>query len=141
MITGAGASDNLVQGNRIGTDITGTVALGNKQACVSFAAAANNTVANNSTGGLTTAAGVFYGFDFASVTSAVDLTFRGDLSGPPHQQTSGGSTAVYRIALGEGSRLLAIVHAQGFTARLMILDAQGRVLVQSDGLSPSDPDS
>ena len=37
--------------------------------------------------------------------------------------------------------LLAIVHAQGFTARLMILDSQGRVLVQSDGLSPSDPDS
>ena len=36
--------------------------------------------------------------------------------------------------------LLAIVHPQGFTARLMLLDSQGRVLVQSDGLSPSDPD-
>ena len=37
--------------------------------------------------------------------------------------------------------LLAIVHPEGFTARLMILDSQGQVLVQSDGLSPSDPDS
>ena len=37
--------------------------------------------------------------------------------------------------------LLAIVHPEGFSARLMMLDSQGRVLVQSDGLSPSDPDS
>ena len=37
--------------------------------------------------------------------------------------------------------LLAIVHPQAFTVRLMMLDPQGRVLVQSDGLSPSDPDS
>ena len=128
--------DNLVQGNAIGTDITGTVALENKPGN-SVAVTANNTLANNSTGGLTTAAGVFYGFG----TAPVALTLRGDLSGPPHQQTSGDSTAVYRIVLGEGSRLLASVHPDGFTARLMILDSQGRVLVQSDGLSSSDADA
>jgi len=136
-ITGAGTADNLVLDNTIGADITGTVALGNKQAD----GQADNGAANNTIGGLTTAAGVFHGFDFASVTSAVDLTLRGDLSGPPRQQTGGGPTAVYRIDVEANGELLAIVHAQGFTARLTILDSQGRVLVQSDGLSPSDPDS
>ena len=124
---------------RIGTDITGTsVALGNAaQAGVQV----DQGAANNTIGGLTTPAGVFHGFDFASATSAVALTLRGDLSGPPQGQTSGGPTAVYRIDVEADGRLLAIVHPQGFTARLMMLDSQGRVLVQSDGLSPSDPDS
>jgi len=36
-------------------------------------------------------------------------------------------------------RLVAQVHATGITTRLSLLDAQGRVLVQSDGLSASDP--
>ena len=134
VITGAGTTGNLLRGNLIGTDITGTIALGNVQGGGQADGAGNNTV-----GGLTTSDGVFHGIDFGS--EPVALTLRGDLSGPPKQQTRGGPTAVYRIDMESGAVLLAIVHAQGLTARLMILDSQGRVLVQSDGLSPGDPDS
>ena len=56
-----------------------------------FASGRSGTVVEQFAGGLTTPAGVFYGFDFASAASAADLTFRGDLSGPPQGQTSGGS--------------------------------------------------
>ena len=136
-ITGAGTTGNLVQGNTIGTDITGTVALGNVQG----GGAVDNGAVNNTVGGLTTSDDVFHGFDFTSATSPAALSFQADLSGPPQGQTSGGPTAIYRIDVEANGQLLAIVHAQGFTARLMFLDSQGRVLVQSDGLSPSDPDA
>jgi len=36
--------------------------------------------------------------------------------------------------------LVAQVHPQGLTTQLSLLDSQGQILVQSDGLSPSDPD-
>ena len=36
--------------------------------------------------------------------------------------------------------LVAQVHPQGLTTQLSLLDSQGQVLVQSDGLSSSDPD-
>ncbi len=36
--------------------------------------------------------------------------------------------------------LVAQVHPQGMTTQLSLLDSQGNVLVQSDGLSPTDPD-
>jgi hypothetical protein len=52
LISGAGATGNLLQGNMLGTDITGTIALGNGQSGVAIAGAANNTV-----GGATAAAG------------------------------------------------------------------------------------
>ena len=132
-----GANFNVVAGNKIGTDVSGTAALGNSSSGVEVdAGCANNTI-----GGLTTGAGVFHGFDFTSATSPAALTLQSDLSGPPEGQTSGGPTAVYRIDLEMDGMLLAIVHPQGLTARLMLLDSQGRVLVQGDGLSPSDPDS
>ena len=136
-ITGGGTTQNLIQGNAIGTDITGTVALANKQAGVQV----DNGAANNTVGGLTSPADVFHGFDFTSATSPAASSFQAELSGPPEGQTSGGPTAVYRIDVEASGELLAIVHPEGFTVRLMILDSQGRVLVQSDGLSPSDPDS
>ena len=136
-ITGSGTADNLLQGNTIGTDITGTVVLGNKQG----GGQVDDGAANNTIGGLTTPAGAFHGFDFTSATSPAALSFQADLSGPPEGQTSGGPTAVYRIDVEAGGGLLAIIHPEGFTVRLMILDSRGRVLVQSNGLSPSDPDS
>jgi parallel beta-helix repeat protein len=42
-----GASDNLVQGNFIGPDVTGTMALGNGSGGVVIEAAANNTLTDN----------------------------------------------------------------------------------------------
>ncbi len=136
-ITGAGTTGNLVQGNTIGTDITRTLALDNKQAGDQV----DNGATNNTVGGLTASDGVFHGFDFTSATSPAASSFQGNLTGPPQGQTSGGPTAVYRIDVEASGELMAIVQAQGFTARLLILDSQGRVLVQSDGLSTSDPDS
>ena len=137
LITGSGTTGNLVQGNTIGTDITGTVVLGNTQG----GGQVDDGAANNTIGGLTTSDGVLHGFDFVSASSSVALTLRGDLSGPPQGQTSGGPTVVYRIDVEMDRMLLAIVHPEGFTVRLMILDSQGQVLVQSDGLSSTDPDS
>ena len=46
-MVGSGASDNLVQGNYIGTDATGSRALGNSGDGVRITEAANNTVAKN----------------------------------------------------------------------------------------------
>ncbi len=57
------------------------------------------------------------------------MTLQSDLTGPPQGQTSGGPTAVYRIDMETDGLLLAIVHAEGFTARLMMFDSQGRVIV------------
>ena len=50
-ISGAGATGNLVEGNFIGTDVTGSVDLGNAERGVAIFAASNNTV-----GGTTAAA-------------------------------------------------------------------------------------
>ena len=36
--------------------------------------------------------------------------------------------------------MVARVHAQGLSTRVSLLDAQGHILVNSDGLSPTDPD-
>ena len=132
VITGTGVTGNVVQGNSIGTDLTGNVALGNRQG--------GGQIANgNMIGGLTTPGGDFYGFDFASTTTPLNLTFRGELAGPPQQPTSGGAIAVYHIDVEADVGLLAIVDAGGLTARLMLLDSHGQVLIQSDRLSPTDP--
>ncbi len=138
MINGQGANGNVVAGNTIGTDITGTVALGNALSYVGFGFGSYG--ANNTIGGLITSAGVFHGFDFASVPSSGDLTLQSDISSLPQQQTDGGSTVVYHVDVETEGQLLAIVSPRSFTAQLMLLDSHGRVLVQSDGLSPSDPD-
>jgi parallel beta-helix repeat protein len=47
MISGAGASNNVVQGNLIGTDKTGTAALGNGGDGVAVASAQNNLISGN----------------------------------------------------------------------------------------------
>jgi hypothetical protein len=136
LIMGAGTAYNLVEGNTLGTDITRTVALGNRQG----ESQVENGASNNTIGGITNAAGVFSGFDYTSASSPLNLTLRGNLAGPSQQQTSGGPTAAYHVDVEVDGELLAIVHAEGFTARLMLLDSQGQVVVQSDRLSPTDSD-
>lgn len=50
-IDGSGAANNVVQGNLIGTDITGTVALGNRRAGILISTgSANNTVGGSAAG-------------------------------------------------------------------------------------------
>ena len=132
-ITGQDANGNVLASNTIGTDITGTLALGNALAGVQN----DPGEADNTIGGLTTSAGVFNGFDFASSTSVPDVTLRSDISSPSQPQTSGGSTVVYHLDVETEGRLLAIVNPQGFTAQLKLMDSQGRELVQSDGVRPA----
>ena len=45
----------------------------------------------------------------------------------------------YRIDTTTDERLVAQVHAEGITTQLLLLDAQGHLLMQSDGQSPVQP--
>jgi len=132
-IDGQGASGNVVAGNAMDTDITGTVVLGNAISAVQV------NSGTNTVGGLTTLAGVFHGFSVAPGSSTADVVLQSDISGPPENQTNGTSTVVFHLDVETDGRLLAIGSPQGFTAQLMLLDSHGRVLVQSDGLAPTDP--
>ena len=53
--------------------------------------------------------------------------------------SAGASTFTYPITVPQGEDLLATVQAAGTTASLCLLDAQGQVLMQSDGQSAADP--
>ena len=130
LITGAGTTGVVLEQNLIGTDLTGTIALEN----ANFGVQIDSPAAVSQAGGLTSSDGVFHTFDFPSGTSTATLTLQ-YVSGPPAAYRT-----TYPIDVETDGLLLAIVHPQGFSARLMMLDSQGRVLVQSDGLSPSDPD-
>ena len=50
--------------------------------------------------------------------------------------------AIDRVAVdaSAGELLIAVLHTQGATARLSLLDSEGKPLVQSDGLAPGNPD-
>ena len=51
-----------------------------------------------------------------------------------------GGTVTYQIVVAAGEDLVATAQAEGATTSLSLLDAQGQVLVQSDGLSAAEPD-
>ena len=51
-----------------------------------------------------------------------------------------GEVAFFQINPNTDGRLVAQVHAAGATTRLSLWDAQGQVLMQSDGQSPGNPD-
>ena len=51
-----------------------------------------------------------------------------------------GEVAFFQIDPTTDGRLVAQVHAAGATTRLSLMDAQGQVLMQSDGQSPGNPD-
>jgi hypothetical protein len=54
---------------------------------------------------------------------------------------AGGDVDVFQVTLPQDGRLTARVHAGDFAARLSLLDADGRLLAQSDGQTPADPDA
>jgi hypothetical protein len=59
----------------------------------------------------------------------------------PNPSSSAGQVDSYRIDTANEGIFVAQVHPQGLTTRLSLLDSQGRVLVQSESLSPTDPDN
>jgi hypothetical protein len=54
--------------------------------------------------------------------------------------TPGAPVAYFQVAPDTAGRLTVRVHAGGPGARLSLLDSQGRLLIQSDGQSPGNPD-
>ena len=79
------------------------------------------------------------GFALGTVSLSGQLTVQ---SGPLQVSDGGNADRVdtYRIDTSGDGRLLAQLQTQGLTTRLSLLDYQGRVLVQSDGISPTNPD-
>jgi hypothetical protein len=78
---------------------------------------------------------------------AIDgITFPGGLPGTLTIQSDafprpGATVDSYRIDLTTDQLLIAQVHPTGITARLALVDAQGRLLVQSDGVAPGNGDA
>ena len=56
----------------------------------------------------------------------------------PLPQAPGG-TVTYQVVMGAGADLVATAQALGATTSLLLLDAQGQIVVQSDGLSAAQP--
>ena len=79
------------------------------------------------------------GFALGNGSVADDLTIQSGLFQASDSGTAGRADT-YRIDTSGDGRLVAQLQAQGITTRLSLLDAQGQVLVQSDGLSPANPD-
>jgi hypothetical protein len=79
--------------------------------------------------------GFTFGTGVASETLTVDSA---PLS--PSAQGSPGAIDVYRIDTATEARLVAQVHAAGSVTRLLLKDAQGNLLMQSDGQSAANPD-
>jgi hypothetical protein len=79
------------------------------------------------------------GFALGGRSLPDDLTL---LSGPLPVSDGGigGRVDTYRIDTATDGRLLVQFESPGVTARLSLLDAQGHMLVNSDGLSPANPD-
>ena len=56
----------------------------------------------------------------------------------PLPQAQGG-TVTYQIVVAAGEDLVATAQAAGATTSLSLLDAQGQIVMQSDGLSAAEP--
>ena len=132
-ITGSGTSGNVVRGNRIGFDVTGTLALPNEPAGIEI----DGGAADNTIGGLT-GVGDDAGFDFATGTSTAEATIGPDSGGPSGQGAAGDSAVSYGLDVETVSLLKVTVRGGSATTRLILLDPWGRVVVVSDGTSASD---
>ena len=127
-ITGSGTSGNVVRGNRIGFDVTRTLALPDEPAGIEI----DGGAADNTIGGLT-GVGDDAGFDFATGTSMAEATIGPDSGGPSGAGRRGrfGRVVWARRRDGEfaqGDRPGRIRHD-----RDSLLDTWGRVVVVSDG--------
>ncbi len=111
LITGAGTTGNVVSGNYIGTDLTGTVALGNLSAGVDITGAADNTI-----GGTAPGTGNVISGNGAPEGQGAGLLINGAGAGGNLVQgnfigtSSGGTSALANIGYG-----VAIVAASGNT--------------------------
>ena len=72
------------------------------------------------------------------LTGSEPVTLTGTLGAS--EAGAGPSADVFRISPTEDGRLSATVHSQDAVTRLSLLDDQGRLLIQSDGLSRDNPD-
>ena len=79
------------------------------------------------------------GFAFGNGSLSDQLTIQSALI-PASDSVNAGRVDTYRIDTSGDGRLLVRLLAQGISARLSLLDAQGRALVVSDGPSPATPD-
>ncbi len=134
-ITGSGTSGNVVRGNRIGFDVTGTLALPNEPAGIEI----DGGAAHNTIGGLT-GVGDDAGFDFASGSSSAVASLGRDSGGPSWEGAAGDSAVSYVLDVETVSLLKVTVRGGSATSRLILLDPWGRVVVVSDGTSASDRD-
>ncbi len=75
-------------------------------------------------------------FGFGPSTASSDLT----IASAPLPPAAGGDVTAYRVDTAVESQFVANLHTQGPSGRLVLLDSEGRVLVESDGLSSTDPD-
>src|SRR5208337_2214020 len=73
-----------------------------------------------------------------NLTGSESVTLTGTLGAT--DTGAGPSADFFRISPTEAGRLFATVHPQGVATRLSLLDDQGRLVIQSDGLSRDNPD-
>ncbi len=74
------------------------------------------------------------GFSFPSVGSSTMFT----IESVPLPQAPGG-TVTYQFTVAAGEDFVATAQAVGATASLLLVDAQGHIIMQSDGLSAAEP--
>ena len=83
----AGATGDVVQGNYIGTDITGTLALGNTNSGVSIDSATNNTIGGTAAGAGNVISGNFSNGVSVSSSGATGNTIAGNYIGTDYRGT------------------------------------------------------
>ncbi len=140
VITSATATNSLVQGNYIGTDVTGTVALGNIFNGIEVTDAPNNTVGGTEVGAGNLISGNQLDGIFVSGTSAANNRIQGNLIGTDVSGSSGlgnGQVGVYLFAApnntigGTATGTRNVISANGSTG-LTLDQSGGSNLVQGN---------
>ena len=141
LITGDGASGNLIQGNKIGTDVTGTVALGNAFWGVELWEAAENTVGWPDAGAGNIVSGNEQGGVAIRGIDAVDDVVQGNLIGTDATGTTAlgnGYSGVYVGDWGVAGDAASNTTIGGTTAgagNVISANGQDGILITGDGAS------